>query len=87
MALFTSFVTDFDWLTSHGLASIPLCVVVDCSQNPTESGKVERSGNCCVVYPSSKGKLMHAKIMLLWHDEYIRVVIGTGNLVLTVSLR
>ncbi|KAI9143771.1 hypothetical protein BKA69DRAFT_45662 [Paraphysoderma sedebokerense] len=77
-ALLSSFVWEDDWLFQHVPADIPICLV------RTEPFSLEPvPSNIKIVNPpmlQNRG-CMHVKLLVLFFDEYVRIVITSANLI------
>lgn len=83
-ACLSSFAIDDDWLMAK-LGTVPkLCIVRQKPNDvPTDIGMLQISQQLLFVFPEMKNGFgcMHIKLMLLFYSDYLRVVIGSANLI------
>ncbi|OLL25772.1 Tyrosyl-DNA phosphodiesterase 1 [Neolecta irregularis DAH-3] len=85
-AVLSSFVIDHEWVFSKlNIGSYPI-VLVQHSGSITDSTQArqipEQLPKVSVVFPPmGKARCMHSKLQLLFHIEFLRVVIPTANLI------
>jgi tyrosyl-DNA phosphodiesterase-1 len=82
--LLSSYVVDEEWLLPR-FDNITNVILVTHDGERGMKTRISKDGNLTMVWPAfpkfpSYG-VMHSKIMLLWYDQHLRIVISTGNLV------
>ncbi|KAI9499942.1 tyrosyl-DNA phosphodiesterase-domain-containing protein [Coemansia spiralis] len=80
-ALLTTFVLDMDWLLPHFGESTKLVIVK--SPNGEQPG-VYQSSRVTIVSPifgTLNYPVMHSKVMLFFHDTYVRLAVSSANLI------
>ncbi|KAJ1924348.1 hypothetical protein IWQ60_005261 [Tieghemiomyces parasiticus] len=85
-AVLTSFVVDRPWLLSKLPADIPICLVKNWSANHGElPGAVKVIPNTMLIHPKMPSfpryACFHAKLMLLYFPDFLRVAVCSGNLI------
>ncbi|KAJ1926711.1 hypothetical protein IWQ60_003559 [Tieghemiomyces parasiticus] len=85
-AVLTSFVVDRPWLLSKLPSDIPICLVKNWSANHGElPGAVKVIPNTMLIHPKMPSfpryACFHAKLMLLYFPDFLRVAVCSGNLI------
>ncbi|KAI9762298.1 MAG: hypothetical protein M4579_000446 [Chaenotheca gracillima] len=87
IAILSSFQWDVDWLVDKlDLRSTKLMLVMQAKDEATKTRyKTETAGvpNLRLCFPPMEGNVncMHSKLQLLFHQDYLRIVVPTANLV------
>lgn len=85
-ALLSTYVLDMDWLQPHFLPNTKLVVVTHYNPKEERSGIYQtEDGKVTMVHPRFGYKQMypmfHSKIMILWYESHVRLVVSSANLV------
>ncbi|KAJ5280032.1 hypothetical protein N7478_005404 [Penicillium angulare] len=89
LAVFSSFLWDMDWLfTKCDLWRTRFILIMSAKEQVQRDQMNEETKgmkNLRLCFPPMPGQvnIMHSKLMLLFHPEYLRIVVPTANLTLT----
>ncbi|OMH84334.1 Tyrosyl-DNA phosphodiesterase 1 [Zancudomyces culisetae] len=84
-AVMTTFVLDYEWLRGKLGNNVNLCLVINFEKDKDYKVEVKRlDENTVIVAPpqtKSRFGIFHPKIMVLWFETFVRIVISSANLI------
>ncbi|PVU91665.1 hypothetical protein BB559_004040 [Furculomyces boomerangus] len=84
-AVMTTFVCDFEWLRRIIGKRLNLCLAMNFEKSlETATGPIKVNECTVLVNPplrKTRYSVFHPKIMLLWYEGFVRLVIGSANLI------
>ena len=79
--LLSAMCVDDEWVARAFPAGIPTIIIRPAPENNSGAKAMIISRNLKYVFPPLKGfGCMHTKLIILWHDEFIRIAIPSANL-------